>query len=241
MCIRDRLLGAGWLLLFLDAFARSGRNGRDLADRWRSRGRRIDAERDCLRPCTAQHRGPPHPLGRHSGPGIGCRHHAGGSFNRAGEPDADWNGRVGDRLRGSVLGLDPNDHAACGSARKGRAAVRVLCRGLSILQPAGHRDGTGCAACRPADCRGCLRLGCHRAGDRVVDRDVAPATVPTVKGLHSERSRLLSFSDTDRGEVLHGWSGRVGTYGTPSMAGRLNPIAIHAPSNFSMNFPEWPG
>jgi hypothetical protein len=27
----------------------------------------------------------------------------------------------------------------------------------------------------------------------------------------------------------------------PAMAGRLNPIAIHARSNFSMNFPERPG
>jgi hypothetical protein len=35
--------------------------------------------------------------------------------------------------------------------------------------------------------------------------------------------------------------GRVSAYGMPSTAGRLNPIAIHARSNFSMNFPEWPG
>jgi DNA-binding GntR family transcriptional regulator len=31
---------------------------------------------------------------------------------------------------------------------------------------------------------------------------------------------------------------RVSGYGTPSMAGRLNPIANHARSNFSINFPE---
>src|SRR5262245_58231243 len=35
--------------------------------------------------------------------------------------------------------------------------------------------------------------------------------------------------------------GRVSAYGTPSMAGRLNPIATHARSSFSMNFPERPG
>ena len=34
---------------------------------------------------------------------------------------------------------------------------------------------------------------------------------------------------------------QVGVYGTPSTAGRLNPIAIHARSNCSMNFPERPG
>ncbi len=34
---------------------------------------------------------------------------------------------------------------------------------------------------------------------------------------------------------------RLSAYGTPSTAGRLNPIATHAPSSFSMNFPEKPG
>ncbi len=35
--------------------------------------------------------------------------------------------------------------------------------------------------------------------------------------------------------------GKVRAYGTPSTAGRLNPMAIQARSSFRMNFQEWRG
>jgi hypothetical protein len=54
-------------------------------------------------------------------------------------------------------------------------------------------------------------------------------------------SRLVNQEGVGRRAAPFAKFGRVSAYGTPSTAGRLNPIAIHAPSNFSMNFPEWPG